>query len=171
MVAVSAVCRRTPYCCAVSSHDSLRPPSLSAMMEHTFTPIMPDCHGWLFCFAVEKSVPPRGDQIPVVGFQTTAPPSRVNFREIRGPGVSTSKMEKSPENRIRCGNIAACSRLSGLFSLFFSFLSFKTALIFPKGVRGEKSFRIFLFSGVRNSKLFCLLPEGSNNALLAKLEK
>ena len=70
-----------------------------------------------------------------------------------------------------CGNIAACSRLSGLFSLFFSFLSFKTAWIFPKDVRGEKSFRIFLFSGVRNSKLFCLLPEGSNNALLANLEK
>jgi len=141
------------------------------MMEHTFMLIMPVCHGRLFCFAVEKSVAPRGDQIPVIEFQTTAPPSRVNFREIRAPGVYAFKMQISPENRMCCGNIAACSRLSGLFSLFFSFLSFKTALIFPKGVRGEKSFRIFLFSGVRKIRILRLSPEGSNNALLANLEK
>jgi len=58
------------------------------MIEHTFMLIMPDCHGRLFRFAVEKSVPPQGgDQIPVIEFQTTAPPSRVNFREIGAPGV------------------------------------------------------------------------------------
>ena len=157
MVAGSAVCRRTPHCCAVSSHGSLRPQSLSAMMEYASLPIMPDCHGGLSRFAVKKSVAPRGDRISVVGFQTTAPPSRVNFREIRAPGVYASKMQISPENQMCCGNIAACSRLSGLFSLLFSFLSFKTARIFPKGVRGEKSFRIFLFSGVRIIGLFLLM--------------
>ena len=68
MPAGSAVCHRTSSRCALSSHGSLRPPSLSAMMEHTFMLIMPDCHGRLFCFAVEKSVPPRGDQIPGLGF-------------------------------------------------------------------------------------------------------
>ena len=57
------------------------------MMEHTFIPIKPDHHDRLSCFAVKKSVTPRGDQIPVIEFQTTAPPSRVNFREIRAPGV------------------------------------------------------------------------------------
>ena len=54
-------------------------------------PIMPDCHGRLSCFAVEKSVIPRGDKISVIEFQTTAPPSRVNFREIRAPGVCKEK--------------------------------------------------------------------------------
>lgn len=44
-----------------------------------------------FCFAVEKPVAPRGDQIPMIEFQTTAPPSRVNFREIRGPGGCEEK--------------------------------------------------------------------------------
>lgn len=34
---------------------------------------------------------PRGDQIPVIVFQPTAPPSRVNFREIRAPGVCKEK--------------------------------------------------------------------------------
>ena len=34
---------------------------------------------------------PRGDQIPVIELQTTAPPSRVNFREIRAPGVREEK--------------------------------------------------------------------------------
>ena len=61
------------------------------MMEHTFIPIMPDCYGGLSRFAAEKSVAPRGDQIPVIEFQTTAPPSRVNFREIRAPGVCEEK--------------------------------------------------------------------------------
>lgn len=62
-----------------------------------------------FCFAVEKSVTPRGDQISVIGFQTTAPPSRVNFREIRAPGVCTSKMQKNPENQTPDGTFAACA--------------------------------------------------------------
>ena len=155
----------------MSSHDSLRPPSQSAMMDFALLPIMPDCHGRLFASPWRSPCPPRGDQIPVIIFQPTAPPSRVNFREIRAPGVYASKMQISPENQMCCGNIAACSRLSGLFSLFFSFLSFKTALIFPKGVRGEKSFRIFLFSGVRKIRILRLSPEGSNNALLANLEK
>ena len=92
----SAVCCTRASCCVVSSHGSLRPPSLSAMMEHTFMLIMPDCHGRLFCFAVEKSMTPRGDQIPVVGFQSTAPPSRVNFREIRAPGVCASPNANKP---------------------------------------------------------------------------
>ena len=120
-------------------------------------PIMPDCHGRLFCFVVEKSVTPRGDQIPVIGFQPTAPPSRVNFREIRAPGVSTLKMQKSPESRLRCGNIAACSRLSGLFFFAFQFSFVQNGTDFSKGVRGEKSFRIFLFSGVRIIGLFLLM--------------
>jgi len=61
------------------------------MMEHTFIPIKPDHHDRLSYFAVKKSVTPRGDQIPVIEFQTTAPPSRVNFREIRAPGVCEEK--------------------------------------------------------------------------------
>ena len=89
MSPVMDICRPTTSCCVLSSHDCPCSPSLSAMMEHTSIPIMPDCHGRLFCFAVKKSVTPRGDQIPVIEFQTTAPPSRVNFREIRGPGVFT----------------------------------------------------------------------------------
>ena len=52
---------------------------------------LPDWHGGFSLFAVEKFVAPRGDQIPVIQFQTTAPPSRVNFREIRGPGVCGEK--------------------------------------------------------------------------------
>ena len=62
-----------------------------------------------FCFAVEKSVTPRGDQISVIVFQPTAPPSRVNFREIRGPGVRTHKMKISPENQTPDGTFAACA--------------------------------------------------------------
>ena len=61
------------------------------MMEHTFIPIKPDHHDRLSCFAVKKSVTPRGDQIPMIEFQTTAPPSRVDFREIMAPGVSKEK--------------------------------------------------------------------------------
>ena len=63
-----AVCRQTSFRRASISHGCPCPSSLSAMMEHTFIPLMPDCHGRLFCFALEKSVAPRGDQIPVVGF-------------------------------------------------------------------------------------------------------
>ena len=48
-----------------------------------------------FCIAVEKSVAPRGDQISVIVFQPTAPPSRVNFREIRAPGVCIRKIRKT----------------------------------------------------------------------------
>ena len=44
-------------------------------------------------------MPPRGDQIPVNLFQTTAPPSRVNFREIRAPGVFAPKTEKPDKLR------------------------------------------------------------------------
>ena len=141
----------------MSSHDSLRPPSQSAMMDFALLPIMPDCHGRLFASPWRSPCPPRGDQIPVIIFQPTAPPSRVNFREIRAPGVSTLKMQKSPESRLRCGNIAACSRLSGLFFFAFQFSFVQNGTDFSKGVRGEKSFRIFLFSGVRIIGLFLLM--------------
>ena len=40
-------------------------------------------------FAVVKRVPPRGASIPGSDSQKTAAPSRVKFREIRGPGVCT----------------------------------------------------------------------------------
>ena len=40
-------------------------------------------------FAVVKRVPPRGASIPGSDSQETAAPSRVNFREIQGPGVCT----------------------------------------------------------------------------------
>ena len=52
------------WLCAVST-ALLLPPSQSAMMDFALLPIMPDCHGGLSRFAVEKSVPPRGDQISV----------------------------------------------------------------------------------------------------------
>ena len=135
-----AVCRQTSFRRASISHGCPCPSSLSAMMEHTFIPLMPDCHGRLFCFALEKSVAPRGDQISVNRFQTTAPPSRVNFREIRAPGVSTLKMQKSPESRLRCGNIAACSRLSGLFFFAFQFSFVQNGTDFSKGCKGRKKF-------------------------------
>ena len=50
-----------------------------------------------------------------------------------------------------------------------SFLSFKTALIFPKSVR-EKFFPNFRIPGIRKKRILRLLPEGSNNALLTNLE-
>ena len=56
-----------------------------------FIAIKADQYGGLSIFAVEKSMVPRGDQIPVIVFQPTAPPSRVNFREIRAPGVCKEK--------------------------------------------------------------------------------
>ena len=155
MVAGSAVCRRTPYCCAVSSHDSLRPPSQSAMMDFALLPIMPDCHGRLFASPWRSPCPPRGDQIPVIEFQTTAPPSRVNFREIRGPGVSTSKMEKSPENRACCGNIAACSRLSRLFFFVFQFPFVQNGSDLSKGSEQRKNFfEFFCFRGFETVGFF-----------------
>ena len=40
--------------------------------------------------------PKGGDQISVTRFQTTAPPSRVNFREIRGPGGQNAQNENKP---------------------------------------------------------------------------
>ena len=58
---------------------------------------------------MEKSVTPTGDQIPVIIFQSTAPPSRVKFREIRAPGVRMHKMKISPENQTPDGTFAACA--------------------------------------------------------------
>ena len=55
------------------------------------------------------------------------------------------------------------------FLLKRSFLSFKTALIFPKGVR-KKFFPNFRIPGGRKDWILRLLPEGSNNALLTNLE-
>lgn len=120
--------------------------------------IMPDCHGRLFCFAVEKSVTPRGDQIPVIEFQTTAPPSRVNFREIRAPGVYASKMQKSPENRMYCGNIAACSRLSGLFPVFFDFFV-QEDIQNSKGNEERKITGFLYFRGSSNHRTLWLMDE------------
>ena len=39
--------------------------------------------------------PPRGDRIPGRGFEGTAAPSRVNFREIRDPGVTPQKSKNA----------------------------------------------------------------------------
>lgn len=55
----------------------------------------PDETGRLSRFAVEKCAGGRGDQIPVNRPEATAPPSRVNFRQIRGPGVSPQKADHS----------------------------------------------------------------------------
>ena len=44
-------------------------------------------------------VPPRGDQIPGRGLQETAAPSRVNFREIRDPGVTPQKSKNARKIR------------------------------------------------------------------------
>ena len=85
-----------PVSCTLLSYRCSCPPSLSAMMDHTLMPIKPDWHGGLSLFAVEKSMAPRGDQIPVIEFQSTAPPSRANFREIRAPGVCASPNANKP---------------------------------------------------------------------------
>ena len=136
----SSVCHRTSSRHAPPSCSCPCPSWQSAMMEHTFMLIMPDCHGRLFASPWRSPCPPRGDQIPVIIFQPTAPPSRVNFREIRAPGVSTLKMQKSPESRLRCGNIAACSRLSGLFFFAFQFSFVQNGTDFSKGCKGRKKF-------------------------------
>ena len=94
--------------------------------------IMPDCHGRLFCFAVEKSVTPRGDQIPVIEFQTTAPPSRVN--------------------------IAACSRLSGLFPVFFDFFV-QEDIQNSKGNEERKITGFLYFRGSSNHRTLWLMDE------------
>ena len=39
----------------------------------------------------------------MIEFQTTAPPSRVNFREIRGPGVREENYEPANKNWIQRG--------------------------------------------------------------------
>ena len=70
---------------------------------------MADWYAGLFFFSEKMFMAPRGDQISVIVFQPTAPPSRVNFREIRGPGVRTHKMKISPENQTPDGTFAACA--------------------------------------------------------------
>ena len=50
---------------------------------------------------------PRGDQIPVIVFQPTAPPSRVNFREIRDPGVTPQKSKNARKNPAKKRKAAA----------------------------------------------------------------
>lgn len=52
-------------------------------------------------------VPPRGDQIPGRGLQETAAPSRVNFREIRDPGVTPQKSKNARKNPAKKRKAAA----------------------------------------------------------------
>ena len=54
-------------------------------------------------------VPPRGDQIPGRGLQETAAPSRVNFREIRDPGYSSTKQQTAAPKMDGCSLISQCS--------------------------------------------------------------
>jgi hypothetical protein len=56
-------------------------------------------------------------------------------------------MQKNPENRVRCGNIAACSRLSGLFFFVFRFSFVQNGMDFSKGCEGRKMFSNFLVFG------------------------
>ena len=44
----------------------------------------------------ERLCPPRGDQIPKIGSEETAAPSRVNFRRIPWWGYSAQKAKKQP---------------------------------------------------------------------------
>ena len=74
----AALCPNAPWKGSLPSNNSLLcplfhgcpcPPSLSAMMEHTFMPIMPDWHGRLFLLRRGKVRDPKGgsnlcDRIP-----------------------------------------------------------------------------------------------------------
>ena len=101
---------------------------------------MADWHGGFSLFAVKKSVAPRGDKISVSVFQSTAPPCRVNFREIRGPGVRMHKMKISPENQTPDGTFTACAGFSGLFSLIFQFSFVQNRWLLSKGNEQRKKF-------------------------------
>lgn len=50
---------------------------------------------------------PRGNQIPGRGLQETAAPSRVNFREIRDPGVTPQKSKNARKNPAKKRKAAA----------------------------------------------------------------
>ena len=55
----------------------------------------------------ERPAPPRGDRIPGRGFEGTAAPSRVNFREIRDPGVTPQKSKNARKNPAKKRKAAA----------------------------------------------------------------
>lgn len=55
----------------------------------------------------ERPAPPRGNQIPGRGLQETAAPSRVNFREIRDPGVTPQKSKNARKNPAKKRKAAA----------------------------------------------------------------
>ena len=55
----------------------------------------------------ERPAPPRGDRIPGRGFEGTAAPSRVNFREIRDPGVTPQKLKNARKNPAKKRKAAA----------------------------------------------------------------
>ena len=50
---------------------------------------------------------PRGDRIPGHGLEGTAAPSRVNFREIRDPGVTPQKSKNARKNPAKKRKAAA----------------------------------------------------------------
>ena len=65
----------------------------------------------------ERPAPPRGDRIPGRGFEGTAAPSRVNFREIRDPGYrpknqkTPEKIRRKKEKQLpRCGQMPQMAR-------------------------------------------------------------
>jgi len=97
--------------------------------------------------------PPRGGSNPYDRIPNDRAALSREFPRNWGPGgLHYPKKTKSPENRVRCGMIATCSRLSGLFFFAFSFSFVQNGTDLSKEYEESKNvFKSSCFRGFETS--------------------